>query len=48
MIPFPDERRMWASESTIADKENVGQIIANVADIIMAQLGQDRLIGRGT
>jgi hypothetical protein len=30
----------------IADKENVGWVIANAADIIMAQLGKDRLIGR--
>jgi hypothetical protein len=37
---------MWAVESMIADKENVGQIIANAAGIIMARLGQDRLIGR--
>ena len=48
MIPFSDERRTWAIESTIADEENVGQIIANAADIIMAQLGKDGLIGRRT
>ena len=46
MIPFSDERRTWAIESTIADEENVGQIIANAAAIIMAQLGKDGLIGR--
>ncbi len=46
MIPFSDERRTWTIESTIADEENVDQIIANAADIIMAQLGKDGLIGR--
>lgn len=45
MIPFSDERRMWAVESMITDKENGGWIIANAANIIMAQLGKDRLIG---
>ena len=46
MIPFPDERRMWAIESAIADKENIGWIIESAANTIMAQLGKDRLIGR--
>jgi hypothetical protein len=30
----------------IADKENVGWIIADAANSIMAQLGKDRLISR--
>jgi len=46
MIPFSDERRMWAIESMIADKEIVGWIIANAADTIMGQLRKVRLIGR--
>jgi hypothetical protein len=37
---------MWPIESTIADKENVGQIIESAANTIMAQPGKDRLIGR--
>ncbi len=46
MIPFSDERRMWAIESTIVEKENVDQVIESAANTIMAQLGKDRLIGR--
>ncbi len=46
MIPFSYERRMWAIESTIVEKENVGWIIESAANTIMAQLRQDRLIGR--
>ena len=46
MLPFSDERRMWAIESTIVEKENVGRIIESAANTIMAQLRQDRLIGR--
>ena len=46
MFSGPDETRMWAIESTISDKEYVGQIIETAADTIMAQLKKDRLIGR--
>ena len=46
MFSGPDETRMWAIESTIADKENVGQIIEAAADTIMTQLKKDKLIGR--
>jgi hypothetical protein len=46
MFSGPDETRMWAIESTIADKENVGQIIEAAADTIMGQLKKDNLIGR--
>lgn len=46
MFSGPDETRMWAIESTIADKENVGQIIEAAADTIMGQLKKDTLIGR--
>ena len=45
MFSGPDETRMWAIESTISDKENVGQIIEAAADTIMGQLKKDRLIG---
>ncbi len=45
MIACSDERRMWVIESTIVEKENVGQIIDIAANTIMAQLGKDRLIG---
>ena len=45
MFSGPDETRMWAIESTIADKKNVGQIIEAAADTIMGQLKKDRLIG---
>jgi len=46
MFSGPDEARMWAIESTISDKENVGQLIESAADTIMAQLKKDKLIGR--
>lgn len=46
MFSGPDETRMWAIESTIADKENIGQIIESAADTIMGQLKKDKLIGR--
>ncbi len=46
MFSGPDETRMWAIESTIADKQNVGQIIESAADTIMGQLKKDKLIGR--
>jgi hypothetical protein len=46
MFSGPDETRMWAIESTIANKQNVGQIIEAAADTIMGQLQKDNLIGR--
>ena len=46
MFSGADETRMWSIESTINDKENVGQLIEAAADTIMAQLKKDRLIGR--
>lgn len=46
MFSGPDETRMWAIESKIADKENVGQIIDAAADTIISQLKKDNLIGR--
>ena len=46
MFSGPDEARMWAIESTISDKESVGQIIESAADTIMGQLRKDRLIAR--
>jgi len=46
MFSGPDETRMWAIEFTIADKENVGQIIENAADTIVGQLKRDNLLGR--
>ena len=45
MFSGPDETRMWAIESTISDKENVGQIIEAAADTIIGQLKEDRLVG---
>jgi hypothetical protein len=45
MFHATDERRMWAIESTIADKEHVGQIIESAADTIVSQLRKDRLVG---
>ena len=46
MFSGADETRMWAIESTINDKENIGQLIEAAADTIMAQLKKDRFIGR--
>jgi hypothetical protein len=45
MFSCPDETRMWAIESTITDKENVGQIIEAAAETIMGQLISDDLVG---
>jgi hypothetical protein len=45
MFSGPDETRMWAIESTITDKENVGQIIEAAAETIMGQLISDDLVG---
>jgi hypothetical protein len=45
MFSGPDETRMWAIESTISDKENVGQIIEAAAETIMGQLISDDLVG---
>ena len=46
MFDAADERRMWAIESTISDKENIGQVIESAADTIMGQLKKDNMIGR--
>jgi len=46
MFHAADETKMWAIESTIADKENVGQIIDAAGDTIIGQLKKDNLIGR--
>lgn len=46
MFSGPDETRMWAIESTISDKENVGQIVESAVDTIFGQLRKDKLIGR--
>ncbi len=44
--PAADAKRMSVIESTIADKEHVGQVIDSAADIIMSQLRKDRLVRR--
>jgi hypothetical protein len=36
MIPFSDDRRTWAIESTIAGKEKIGWIIESAANAIIA------------
>lgn len=46
MFDAADERRMWAIESTISDKENIGQVIESAADTIVGQLKKDNMIGR--
>ena len=45
MFSAADETRMWAIESTIADKENIGQMIDDAADTIISQLRKDKLVG---
>ncbi len=42
MVPFSNERRMWAIESTIVEKENIGWNIERTANTITAQLGKDK------
>ena len=41
-----DEKRIWAIESTVSDKENVTYLIEDVVDMVVGQLRKDRLIGR--
>jgi len=41
-----DEKRIWAIESTISDKENVNYLIEDAIDMVVRELGRDRLIGR--
>ena len=41
-----DEKRIWAIESTIADKENVAYLIEDAIDMIVGELSKDHLIGR--
>jgi hypothetical protein len=45
MFHSADERRMWSIESTIANKQNIQQVIQRAADVIMDQLHNDNLIG---
>jgi len=40
-----DEKRIWALESTISDKENVTYLIEEAVDMIVGELSKDRLIG---
>lgn len=40
------EKRIWAIESTVSDKENVTYLIEDVVDMVVGQLRKDRLIGR--
>jgi hypothetical protein len=41
-----DEKRIWAIESTVSDKENVSYLIEDAVDMIVGELDKDRLIGR--
>lgn len=41
-----DEKRIWAIESSISDKENVAYLIEDAVDMIVGELSKDRLIGR--
>ena len=41
-----DEKRIWAIESTISDKDNVSYLIEDAIDMIVGELNKDRLIGR--
>jgi hypothetical protein len=42
MIACSGESRMWAIESTIGEKENIGWNIERTANTITAQLGKDK------
>ena len=37
---------MWSIETTISDKEHIGQIIEHAAEAIVGQLEKDDLIGQ--
>lgn len=41
-----DEKRIWALESTISDKENVSYLIEDAVNMIVGELSKDHLIGR--
>lgn len=41
-----DQKRIWAIDSTISDKENVAYLIEDAVDMIIEELSADRLIGR--
>ena len=41
-----DEKRIWAIESTVSDKENVSYLIEDAINMIVGELDKDRLIGR--
>lgn len=41
-----DEKRIWAIESTISDKENVTYLIEDAIDMVVDALRKDRLLGR--
>ena len=41
-----DQKRIWAVDSTISDKENVTYLIEGAVDMIIEELSKDRLIGR--
>ena len=44
MLVAADETGMWVIESTMANKENTGQIIESAADTITDQLKKENLI----
>ena len=41
-----DEKRIWAIESTISDKENISYLIEDAIDSVVDALRKDHLIGR--
>ena len=41
-----DEKRIWAIESTISDKENITYLIEDAIDMVVDELRKDRLLGR--
>ncbi len=41
-----DQKRIWAVDSTISDKENVTYLIEGAVDMIIEEFSKDRLIGR--
>ena len=46
MLVAADETGMWVIESTMANKENTGQIIESAAHTIMDRLTKEKLIDR--
>jgi len=46
LFEVADERKIWAIETTVSSEQNLGYLIDDSVDMIVAELHKDRLIGR--